>query len=130
MEDLNVPATKGDIDRISSVIDQLRSTTKGDLDQLRSEMKGDIGQLRSAMSSDIDPLRSEMNHQYRDLVERFDDSTTRLVNAFYAAAETDSKRITLVEGNEAAVRSRLGTLEDRMMAVEKRLNMPAEPPQQ
>jgi hypothetical protein len=108
MEDLNVPATKGDIDRISSVIDQLRSTTKGD----------------------IDPLRSEMNHQYRDLVERFDDSTTRLVNAFYAAAETDSKRITLVEGNEAAVRSRLGTLEDRMMAVEKRLNMPAEPPQQ
>ena len=99
MEDLNVPATKGDIDRISSVIDQLRSAMSSDVDQLRSDMKGDLNQLRS-----------EMNHQYRDLVERFDDNTTRLMNAFYPAAETNSRRITLVEGNEAAVRSRLGTL--------------------
>jgi len=97
MEDLNVPATKGD-----------------------------IGQLRSA----VDQFRSEMNHHYRNLVERFDDRTTKLINAFYAAAETNSRRITLVEDNEAAVRSRLGTLEDRMMAVEKRLNMPAEPQRQ
>jgi BMFP domain-containing protein YqiC len=130
MEDLNVPATKGDIDRISSVIDQLRSAMSSDVDQLRSDMKGDLNQLRSEMKGDLDQLRSEMNHQYRDLVERFDDNTTRLMNAFYAAAETNSRRITLVEGNEAAVRSRLGTLEDRMMAVEKRLNMPAEPQRQ
>ena len=29
-----------------------------------------------------------------------------------------------LEGNEAAIRSRLGTLEDRLMEVERRLNMP------
>ena len=84
-----------DAGRLSSAMDQLGSATKGDIDHLRSEMKGNN-----------DQLRSEMNHQYRDLVERFDDNTTTLMNAFYASAETNSKRITLVEGNEAAVRSR------------------------
>jgi hypothetical protein len=29
-----------------------------------------------------------------------------------------------LEGNEAVIRSRLGTLEDRLLEVEKRLNMP------
>ena len=29
-----------------------------------------------------------------------------------------------LEGNEAAIRSRLGTIEDRLMEVEKRLNIP------
>src|SRR5580658_10486848 len=130
MEDLNAPATKGDIAQLRSAtkadIEQLRSATKGDIEQLRSATKGDIAQLRSDVNHGIEQLRSEMNHQYRDLVERFDDNMTRLTNAFYASAETNSKRISLVEGNEAALRSRLGTLEDRMMAVEKRLNMPAE----
>ena len=35
-----------------------------------------------------------------------------------------SKRMTELEGNEAAIRSRLGTIEDRLMEVEKRLNIP------
>ena len=127
MEDLSAPATRGDIEQLR---EHLRAATKGDIEQLRTEVKSDIGQLRSEMKSDIDQLRSEMNHQYRDLVERFDDNMTRLMNAFYASAETNSKRIALVEGNEAAVRNRLGSLEDRMMAVEKRLIMPTETPRQ
>jgi hypothetical protein len=36
-----------------------------------------------------------------------------------------AQRIALLENVEAASRGRLGALEDRMMAVEKRLNMPA-----
>jgi hypothetical protein len=32
--------------------------------------------------------------------------------------------MTELEGNEAAIRSRMATIEDRLLAVEKRLNMP------
>jgi hypothetical protein len=30
----------------------------------------------------------------------------------------------MLEGNEAAIRSRLATIEDRLLQVERRLNMP------
>jgi hypothetical protein len=78
----------------------------------------------SATKQDIEQLRSEMKHQYSDLVERITDSETRLLRAFYIFAEGNSKRLVQVEGNEAALRSRLATIEDRLMQVEKRLNMP------
>jgi hypothetical protein len=95
---------------------------KGEMEDLNAPAsKSDNEQLRFA----IEQFRSDMNHNYRDLVERFDHGTTRLLNAFDASTETNSKRIALVEDNDAALRSRLGTLEDRMMAVEKRLNRPA-----
>jgi hypothetical protein len=58
--------------------------------------KGDIEELRSEQRSGVEQLRSEMNHQYRDLVERIDDNMTRLMKAFYDAAETNSKRIALL----------------------------------
>jgi hypothetical protein len=52
------------------------------------------------------------------------DGETRLLKAFYDFAQTDQKRLTVVEDNENAFRSRLATLEDRVLNVEKRLNMP------
>ena len=90
--------------------------TKQDIQQLRSEME----QLRSEMEQ----LRSEMGHQYNDLVERMADGETRLLNAFYGFAQSNNKRISEVEDNETALRSRMATLENRLMEVEKRLNMP------
>jgi vacuolar-type H+-ATPase subunit H len=70
--------------------------TKGDIEQLRSEQRSGIEELRAEQRSGIEQLRSEMNHQYRDLVERLDDNMTRLMKAFYDAAETKSKRIALL----------------------------------
>ena len=77
-----------------------------------------------ATKRDIEQLRGEMNHQYRGLVERISDTETRLLNAFYAFGQTNQKRMTELEGNEAAIRSRIATIEDRLLEVEKRLNMP------
>ena len=80
--------------------------------------RGDIEQLRSATKGRFDA--------YRDLVERMDNNHTRLMKAFREFDETNSKRIALAEGSQAAFRNWLGTLEDRMMAVEKRLNVPTQ----
>ena len=102
MENRDAPATKGDIADVSEKLDQLRSDTNEKFDQ----------------------LRSEMGHQYNDVVERIADSQTQLLRAFYDFAQSDQKRMTALEGNEAAIRSRLATIEDRLLEVEKRLNMP------
>src|SRR5579864_5784870 len=96
--------------------------TKHDIEELRSEVKQDIEQLRSATKLDIEQLRSEMNHIHQDLVERIGDGETRLLKAFYGFGQSNSKRIAEVEGNEWALRSRVATLEDRLMEIEKRLN--------
>ena len=131
--DRNAPATKGDLD---DVIAHLRSATKSDLDtavtQLRSATKSDldtaISQLRSATKADLDTavtqLRSEMSHQYDDLKESIRDSETRLLQAFYGYAESNRKRMGHNEADTALLNTRVATLEDRLMEVEKRLNMP------
>ena len=106
MEDRNAPATKGDI---------------ADLEQ-KVEQK--FEQARSETNQQIEQLRSEMNHGYRDIVERISDSETRLLRAFYDFATSNQKRMTEIEANEALMRSRLATIEDRILQVEKRLNMP------
>jgi hypothetical protein len=72
----------------------------------------------------VQQLRSEAAHQYNDILERIADSETKLLKAFYNFGVSNSKRITEAEGNEAALRSRLATLEDRILEVERRLNIP------
>jgi hypothetical protein len=86
--------------------------------------KGDLADLESRLKESIEILRSEMNHQYRELVERISDTQTEVLRAFYSFAQTNNKRVLEVEGNEAALRGRLGTLEDRVLDIEKRLNLP------
>jgi hypothetical protein len=71
--------------------------TKGDIQQLRTEMKGDFQQLRQV---DLKQLRTEMNHQFNDLVERISDSETKLLQAFYTYAESNSKRVAAIEDGQ------------------------------
>jgi predicted nucleic acid-binding Zn-ribbon protein len=73
---------------------------------------------------DLDQLRSEMHHMSHDLVEQMRDSETNLLKAFYNYAETSNKRLTMVEMANAGVQDRLAGLENRILEVEKRLNMP------
>ena len=112
------PATKADVQEAAV---QLRSETKADIreavDQLRSANKADIKDA-------VEQLRSEMSHQYHDLVERIADSETKLLRAFYGFVESNQKRVTQIEENQHSVQSRLGSLETRIIEVEKRLNMP------
>ena len=77
-----------------------------------------------ATKQDVAMLRSEMQHMYDSLIETVRDVQTELLKAFYSFGQSNNKRMTELEGNEAAIRSRLGTIEDRLMEVEKRLNIP------
>src|SRR5208283_432176 len=83
-----------------------------------------IDQRFEQIDQRFEQIRGEMNHGYADLAERISDSETRLLKAFYDFAQSNQKRMTEVEVNEFAMRSRLATIEDRLLQVEKRLNMP------
>ena len=51
-------------------------------------------------------------------------SETRLLQAFYGFAEATNKRFSQLDGDVAIFINRLGTLESRILEVEKRLNIP------
>ena len=95
MDDLNAPATKGD------------------LQQLRSEMQ----QLH-------DQLRSEMNHQFDDLKESMRDGQTEILKAFYGYTQTTDAKLKESDQADYALRQRLTVVESRILEIEKRLNMP------
>ena len=102
MDDRNATATKGDIADLGKRLEQQRIDTNERFDQ----------------------LRSEMNHGYNDIVERIHDSQTAVLKAFYSYAEGNNKRVAELEDDGGAVRRRLAVIEDRILAVEMRLNMP------
>jgi hypothetical protein len=121
LDDRNATATKGDIADLSDRLERLRA---GDIADLRSELTGSIEQLRIDTNERFDQLRSEMNHGYNDIVERIHDSQTAVLKAFYSYAEGNNKRVAELEDDGGAVRRRLAVIEDRILAVEMRLNMP------
>lgn len=90
MNDRNAPATKGDLADLSV--------------ELRTEFRTELRQAR-------EQLTSEMQHIHDDFVGRMADAETRLLKAFYVYAEGNNKRVGEIEGNEAALRDRVGTLE-------------------
>jgi multidrug resistance efflux pump len=102
MEDQSAPATKQDIAAAEQRLDEK-------IEQLDEK---------------IEQLRSEVNHGYRDILERISDGETRLLKAFYDFAQSNQKRMSDLETSDSGIRSRLATVEDRLLAVEKRLNMP------
>ena len=77
-----------------------------------------------ATKRDIEQLRSDQHHIHEDLVERINDSETRVLQAIYAYADAANKRLAQEESATAAVNGRLSNLEGRVMELEKRLNMP------
>ena len=85
--------------------------------------KHDLEELRSDVKQDLEQLRSEVNHVHDDLVERISDSETRLLQAFYSFADSNNKRLVQGEAATALVISRVTTLEDRVLQLEKRLNI-------
>lgn len=106
MDERNAPATKGDL---ATAVEQL-------------EVR--LAAAEERLDEKIEQLRSEMNHGYRELAERLGDGITRMLNAFYAVAETHGKRLGELDAGEAAIRSRLHTVENRLLELEKRINTP------
>ena len=84
----------------------------------------DAPATKGDLAGAVEQLRAEASHNYNDIVERISDSETKLLGAFYSFAQSNQKRMVELEGNEMALRSRIGTLESRILEVEKRLNIP------
>jgi len=82
-----------------------------------------------ALDEKIEILRAEMSHAYNDLKETLRDNETKLLGAFYSFAESNQKRVAEIENESAAIKSRLATIEDRLLQVERKVNFPQQPSQ-
>ena len=103
--------------------------TKQDLAATRQDLRQEIADTRQELRQEIAMVRSEMNHQFDDLKETVRDSQTELLKAFYSFGESNRQRVNQLEGNQAALITRIGVLEDRMLELERRVNFPHHPPQ-
>lgn len=78
--------------------------------------------------ADLAALQNDIKYGMRELEDRLTgvvrDTETKLLMAFYDFAKTNQQRVSELESSDAALVRRLGVLEDRLLAVEKRLNMP------
>jgi outer membrane protein TolC len=63
------------------------------------------------------------------LTETIRDAQTEVRKAFYGFAESNRQRVAQLEGNQGALITRIGVLEDRMLQLERKINFPPLPPQ-
>jgi hypothetical protein len=80
---------------------------------------------------DIEDVRAEMTAMERrvigGLTETMREIRTEMLKAFYAFAESNLKRLAEIETEGEALKSRLATLEERLLQVERRVNFPNHP---
>ncbi|MBZ5611440.1 MAG: hypothetical protein LAP38_24520 [Acidobacteriia bacterium] len=95
--------------------------TKADLRALEQRMEGKIDALEQRVEGKIDGSEQRVLDRVGEMIR---DSETRLLQAFYSYADANNKRVGQLEANDQGVISRLGTLENRILEIEKRLNMP------
>src|ERR1039457_1539499 len=81
-----------------------------------------------ATKQDLAEVRTEMENRMQAMEDRlikaFRDSQTELLKAFYSFTESNRQRVSQVEGNQIALITRVGTLEDRLTDLERRLISP------
>lgn len=93
-----------------------------DIDRNAPATKGDIADLRA-------DLRGEMKSMEDRLVEAVRDNQTELLKVFYSFTESNRQRVAQLEGNQGAIITRIGVLEDRMTDLERKINFPQHPHQ-
>ena len=77
-----------------------------------------------ATKHDLAEVRTEMKAMEDRLIEAFRDSQTELLKAFYSFTESNRQRVSQVEANQASLITRVGTLEDRITDLERRIISP------
>jgi len=86
--------------------------------------RADLDLLRNELTARMDKFEVRMDTQEERLTELIRGIETSLLKAFYGYAETNNKRISMVEGAQAGVTDRLAILENRVLEIERRLNTP------
>ena len=92
----------------------------------------DIDRNAPATKGDVLDLREELTQEFKqgltglrdELVEAIHDGQTELLRAFYGFTQTVQARFAEQDQTEAALKRRIGTLESRILEIEKRLNIP------
>ncbi len=72
----------------------------------------------------FEELRDVMNRHHCDLVERLAERQREIVKAFQSYTYDSSKRVTGFEYNDGEYSRRLEAIENRLLEVERRLNIP------
>jgi hypothetical protein len=99
MDDLNAPATKGDLQKFATKDDLQRFATREDLQQAKADLKD-------------------------ELVEVMRDVQTELLKAFYSFAKSTDAKLQDAEISDHLIRQRVSAVESRLTEIERRLNMP------
>ena len=92
--------------------------------------KGDIQDSLTALETTLETRETVLETRIVErLTETIRDAQTELLKAFYGYADSNRKRVVQVEGNQGALIDRVGTLEDRITALERKVNFPEHPTQ-
>src|ERR1035441_642903 len=86
--------------------------------------KQDLTEVRTEMKAMDERLGDRMQAMEDRLIEAFRDSQTELLKAFYSFTESNRQRVSQVEANQASLITRVGTLEDRITDLERRIISP------
>lgn len=70
-----------------------------------------------ATKANIEALREALR-------EQISGTETKLLRAFYDFAKANQHRVSELEGSDATLTRRIGSIEGRLLEVERRLNMP------
>ena len=88
--------------------------TKQDLVDLREELRGAIQEANSQLKLELK----------EELLEAMPDIETHLLKAFYGYTESTQRPMKELDRAHISVHERLGTLEDRIQELERRINFP------
>lgn len=115
-EDMNRPATHGDLGElriaISGDIAGLKTDLKGNISELRTELKGDIQRVAIEMAK----IRGEMADMKYELSDQFRDGNNRILNAL----SEYSARVQTIDRREVITSDRVDKLENRIKNLEGR----------
>ena len=95
--------------------------TRADLDAVEQRFDERLNAFEQRIEGKLDAFGQRILDRVGELIR---DSETRLLQAFYGFAEATNKRFNQIDGNVAIFINRLGTLESRILELEKRLNIP------
>ena len=98
-----------------------QAATKQDLAELEQRLTKDITSLEQRLTKGISELENRLTERFQEAIH---DAETRLLKAFYSYAEAAQKHFADLDQASVSFRERLGTLEGRILEIEKRLNMP------
>lgn len=119
--------------------DRTSPATKGDLLDLREEVAANLQALKAELTTSLHNIREESTANFKDvreehssslvnlkdeLIEAIRDGQTEVLRAFYGFSQTVQARFLEQDQTEAGIIRRMGTLETRVLEIERRLNIP------